>query len=75
MVLQAWLDGLYFFATVFGVGVTAVDMLGILGNGGHHAHGAQGDHGHVAHDGVHHGAHVPLLSILRYLRMGVYFAL
>jgi hypothetical protein len=71
MDIAAWLHGFYLFTTVFGVGVTAVDMLGILGEG-HHT----GDHvGDTAadHNGDDHG-HGPLI-LLRYLRMAVYFAL
>jgi hypothetical protein len=30
MTLQWWLQGIYLFTTIFGVGVMLVDMLGIL---------------------------------------------
>jgi membrane protein implicated in regulation of membrane protease activity len=73
--LAEWLQGLYLFAAVFGVGVTLVDMLGILGEGGHHGAGATGDHGSPSHGDAPNGTHIPLLSVLRYLRMAVYFAL
>jgi membrane protein implicated in regulation of membrane protease activity len=46
-----WLRGIYWFTTVFGVGVTLVDMLGLLGHHAGHAHDG-GDHG-----GSHHGGH------------------
>lgn len=73
-----WLHGLYLFTTIFGVGVIAVDMLGLLGV----------EHGHDAADGAADGGgasgedadgdgsgHTPVLSILRYLRLAVYFSL
>jgi len=73
--LAQWLQGVYLFAAVFSVGVTLVDMLGILGQGDHDAAGESADHGAVADDDAPNDVHTPLLSILRYLRMGVYFAL
>ncbi len=64
----SWLHGLYLFTTIFSVGVTAVDMLGLFGTG-------EGDSDTDA-DGADSGSdHIPLLSILRYLRIGVYFCL
>jgi hypothetical protein len=67
----SWLHGLYLFTAIFSIGVVAVDMLGLLnaGNGDGHA---DADHG-AAHHAA--GDHAPLLSILRYLRMGIYFSL
>lgn len=73
--LAEWLQGVYLFAAVFGVGVTLVDMLGILGQGDHDGAGESADHGAVADDDAPTDARTPLLSILRYLRMAVYFAL
>jgi membrane protein implicated in regulation of membrane protease activity len=70
MDLASWLHGFYLFSTVFGVGVTAVDMLGLLDTG----HGNGDSNGGTDHTGDA-GGHVPLLSILRYLRMLVYFSL
>ena len=78
MNLTSWLHGLYLFTAVFGVGVTAVDMLGLLGTGegdgnsSGEGDGAGGENADGADDG---GGHVPLLSVLRYVRIGVYFAL
>lgn len=40
---DTWLRGLYWFTTVFGAGVTLVDMLGVLGHSAHHGHDG-GDH-------------------------------
>lgn len=74
----AWLHGLYLFTTVFGVGVTAVDMLGLLGTGESDADGAaegDGAGGEDADGSGNDGGHTPLLSILRYLRVVVYFSL
>lgn len=58
-----WLFSIYIAATIFGVGVTIVDMFGILGDLVHHASegadsgdhdgGHHGDH-HVDHDAAHH---------------------
>jgi hypothetical protein len=75
MALQGWLQGLYVFSAIFGIGVTFVDMLGILGGGHDHGAGHHADPGDTAHDGAQHSAPTPLLSILRYLRMAVYFSL
>jgi hypothetical protein len=78
--------GLFIVTAVFGVGVTAVDLLGLLGDhddGGHHGdHGGLESGGHanghdigtdadIASDG-HGGAH-SLLFLLRNLRLAVYF--
>ncbi|MBT7097705.1 hypothetical protein HN937_10055 [Candidatus Poribacteria bacterium] len=71
----------YIFAAVFGVGVTLVDMLGLLG--ADDGDGAGGDDGDAAvdADGAEDGegdggqVHAPLLSMFRYLRMLVYFCL
>lgn len=80
----AWLHGLYLFTTIFGVGVIAVDMLGLLDTGHDHGavdgaadgaadgDGAGGEDADSAEDG---GGHTPLLSVLRYLRLAVYFSL
>jgi membrane protein implicated in regulation of membrane protease activity len=73
--VAGWLQGLYLFATIVGIGVTAVDMLGILGDGTEHGGGNGGDHDGVAHEGGPHGSHAPLVSMVRYLRMAVYFSL
>ncbi|MCZ6874880.1 MAG: hypothetical protein O7G88_15350 [bacterium] len=64
MNLISWLHGLYLFTSIFGIGVMAIDMLGLLGTGEGDADGAA--------DG---GGHMPVLSVLRYLRLAVYFSL
>lgn len=66
----------YIFAAVFGVGVTLVDMLGLLGADD----GDGADDGAAADDdGADEGdggeVQAPLLSMFRYLRMLVYFCL
>jgi membrane protein implicated in regulation of membrane protease activity len=82
MAFESWMHGIYLFTAIFGAGVTVLDLLGMLGGGvgdGHGAghgdgnHGAHADEatGHDHHDGGHH---VPLLSILGYLRIFVYFS-
>src|SRR5262245_17889876 len=76
MNFESWMHGIYLFTAIFGVGVAVLVLFGILG-GGHDA--GHGDAGHGAHagDGHNHsdgGHHLPLLSILRYLRMFVYFS-
>jgi membrane protein implicated in regulation of membrane protease activity len=67
----SWLHGLYLFASVFSIGVVAIDMLGLLGSGEGDSH-ADADHDTGDHDA---GDHAPLLSVLRYLRLGIYFSL
>jgi len=57
---MGWLLGVYIAASVFGAGVTLVDLLGFIGHeGGHLGHGAHGaGHTHGAGRGAHaaHGA-------------------
>jgi len=68
----SWLHGVYIFTAIFGVGVTAVDLLGLFG----HDNGDSG--GDIATGTETHGAGgeaVHFLSVLRYLRTGVYFCL
>lgn len=76
------LHNLYLFTAIFGVGVTIIDLLGVLGHGhdgGHSGHGAHdcadGTHAHDGSTTDHQGHHVPVLSALYYLRMLVYFSL
>ena len=78
--MMSWLHGLYLFTTVFSVGVMAVDLLGLFGTsesdsdaGDLSADDASADD--VSADDSSAGASVPLLSVLRYLRIGIYFAL
>jgi hypothetical protein len=72
MSFASWLHGLYLFTTVFGVGVTVVDMLGILGVGEHHGNHGGDTHGQEGEDA---SGHVPFLLVVRYLRTMVYFSL
>jgi len=87
--MAAYLHLAYLFATVFGVGVMALDLLGVFvhttdgaidsANDGAHVDDvsqADADHATVDHATDHSSAntnHLPILSILRYLRMFVYF--
>lgn len=80
--MASWLHGLYLFLTVFSVGVTAVDMLGLFGAGEDSGDTGTGDTDTGATDtddatpdDPSAGESGPLLSLLRYLRIGVYFAL
>ena len=77
MDIAVGLHGVYLFATVFGGGITAVDMLGLLGHhgadGGHGSHDSHSHHGDATQAGAHSGWHV--LLMLRYLPTLVYFAL
>lgn len=77
--MGSWLEGIYGFATAFGVGVTLVDLLGLLGHshGGAHHDGTSHDAPHGYDSTPHEGFHSTgtLLSVLRYLRMVVYFSL
>ena len=80
------MHGLFLLTAVFGVGVTAVDLLGLLGDGGDHDGGADhggaepgggADHGHDGGIDDAHGAtgHGSVLSVLRKIRLAVYFCL
>jgi hypothetical protein len=88
MTAESFLHLCYIFTAIFGVGVTVVDLLGLLGGGGHGDHSHDSDHSsadnsvdcqpgeHLAHHSDQGGhSNIPLLSILRYLRMIVYFSL
>lgn len=65
----------YIFTTVFGVGVTLLDMIGIVGHLASESqtsdHAAHSDTDN-SHDG---GSHITVLSTLYYLRIFVYFSL
>ena len=83
------LIGLYWFAAILGVGVVTIDMLGLLGgdDGGDGGDGgdAGGDGGDAGGDGAdgegdgeeggEGGGGFTVLSILRYLRIFIYFCL
>ncbi len=60
------LTGLFWMTAIFGVGVTVVDLLGLIGGG-------SDDGG--ASDGAGDGGGAPVLSFLRWLRTLVYFCL
>ena len=76
--MMSWLHGLYLFMTVFSVGVMAVDMLGLFDTGDSDTGDFSADDASAddasAHD-TSTGAPGPLLSVLRYVRIGIYFAL
>lgn len=67
MPLASWLHGLYLFSAIVGVGVTVVDLLGMLGTGDEGIGG--GD------DAGDAGGSGSVLSILSYLRIFVYFCM
>ncbi len=85
------LTGLFWFATIFGAGVTVVDLLGLIGGGsedagdGASAEGAgagedAGAGGAESGAGGEQGGHgdgsgAPVLSFLRWARAAVYFCL
>lgn len=73
--MMSWLHGLYLFTTVFSVGVMAVDMLGLFGAGESDSNADDLSADDASADDTSAGASGPLLSILRYLRIGIYFAL
>ncbi len=78
MNLISWLHGLYLFTSIFGIGVTAIDMLGLLGTGEGDADSAadgDGAGGEDADGAADDGGHMPVLFVLRYLRIAVYFSL
>ena len=66
------LTGLFWLTAIFGVGVTVVDLLGLLGGGSDDAGGgADGQDG----GGGDSGGGAPVLSFLRWVRTLVYFCL
>lgn len=80
------LQALYWFTAILGVGVTVVDLLGLIGSGGHadgsgaeaggEGSGGDGPGGQAAGEdagGASGGA--PVLSFLRYVRTAIYFCL
>ncbi len=76
MDVPGWLQGAYLFTTVFGGGVTAIDLLGLLGEHGHDHAEHNGHTGEASADA--HGdtpGQSSLLIVLRYLRIVVYFSL
>jgi hypothetical protein len=73
--MVSWLHGLYLFMTVFSVGVIAVDMLGLFGTGESESDTGDASADHTSADHTSAGAAGSLLSMLRYVRIGTYFAL
>ena len=72
------LTGLFWFAAIFGVGVTVIDLLGLIGGGsGDDDGGAAGEQGDAVGPGGYHGevSGAPVLSFLRWARTLVYFCL
>ena len=65
------LTGLFWFAAIFGVGVTVIDLLGLIGGGSGEEGGDNGGEG--GSQGEVGGA--PVLSFLRWARTAVYFCL
>lgn len=82
------IHGLFVATAVFGVGVTLIDLLGLLGDHGDDGHGSDG-HGGGGHGGGDgssgtvftegsepgQGGHGTILVLLRSLRLTVYFCL
>ncbi len=76
--MSSLLHLIYIFTTAFGVGVTLLDIIGIVG----HLSDSATDHNlpqdHPDDTNTHHsdgGSHSPVLSALYYLRIFVYFCL
>lgn len=80
--MASLLHSLYIFTAVFGVGVTLLDMVGIVGHLTSESH-TPADHdltadNHSDDANSHHddgGSHITVLSTLYYLRIFVYFSL
>lgn len=83
MSILHYLHLIYLFTTIFGLGVVILDLFGVFVHTGHgdtntghvghadHDSSHDADHGH-SHEGSNNN-HIPILSILRYLRMLIYF--
>ena len=71
------LTGLFWFATIFGVGVTVIDLLGLIGGGSGEDGGDGGDQGDNGGEDGSQGevGGAPVLSFLRWARTLVYFCL
>jgi membrane protein implicated in regulation of membrane protease activity len=72
------LQGLYWFTAIFGVGVTVIDLLGLIGSGGQADDGSAAeaaDDGSGEEGGGEDGGGAPVLSFLRYVRTAIYFCL
>ena len=69
------LTGLFWMTAIFGVGVTVIDLLGLIGGGSDDA-GATAGAGDDQAGGTHDdGGGAPVLSFLRWVRTLVYFCL
>ena len=71
------LTGLFWFAAIFGVGVTVIDLLGLIGGGSGEDGGDGGDQGDNGGEDGSQGevGGAPVLSFLRWARTLVYFCL
>ena len=71
------LTGLFWFAAIFGVGVTVIDLLGLIGGGSGEDGGDGGDQGDNGGGDGSQGevGGAPVLSFLRWARTAVYFCL
>lgn len=85
------LQALYWFTAILGVGVTVVDLLGLIGSGGQADGGADGSGAEAGGEGAGgqasgsqaagedaggaSGGGAPVLSFLRYVRTAIYFCL
>ena len=71
------LTGLFWFATIFGVGVTVIDLLGLIGGGSGEDGSDGGDQGDNGGEDGSQGevGGAPVLSFLRWARTLVYFCL
>ena len=84
------LNGLFWFAAIFGVGVTVIDLLGLLGGGSDDSGAADGSGGDDSggtegagdgqggaggQDGAVGAVGAPVLSVLRWVRTLIYFCL
>ena len=67
------LTGLFWMTAIFGVGVTVVDLLGLIGGGSDDGGASDGDGDGAGAGGD--GSAAPVLSFLRWLRTLVYFCL
>lgn len=69
------LTGLFWFATIFGGGVTLIDLLGLIGGGDGGDEAAGEDAGGGEAGGNDDASGAPVLSFLRGVRTAVYFCL
>ena len=75
---ESMMQGLFWFTAIFGVGVTVIDLLGLIGSGGQADGGSAAeaaDDGSGEEGGGEDGGGAPVLSFLRYVRTAIYFCL